>query len=175
MNKVILRGNIFSVMIGVTLWISMAASVGSQSTVLEVAVPDTATVVRKQEKTPLTGRLTAFEETKLTLAAGGYSETVPLNQVKSVSFEGDIWIEGQSLPSKIRGDFPKIIEALPVKAFKLNEPPKTAKIALDTMSDQGLQRLLKDTQDKSYGVKVILLDSPQKMIVKIAELEINPN
>ncbi|MFN9176401.1 MAG: hypothetical protein ACK58N_18350 [Synechocystis sp.] len=174
MNKVILRGSIFSVLIGVTLWISMAASVGSQSTVLEVAVPDTATVVRKQE-TPLTGRWTAFAETKLTLAAGGYSETVPLNQVKSVSFEGDIWIEGQSLPSKIRGDFPKIIEALPVKAFKLNEPPKTAKIALDTMSDQGLQRLLKDTQDKSYGVKVILLDSPQKMTVKIAELEINPN
>jgi hypothetical protein len=174
MNKVILRGSIFSGLIGVTLWVSMVASVGSQSTVLEVVVPDTATVVRKQG-TPLTGRLKAFEETKLTLSAGGETETVPLNQVKSVSFEGDVWIEGRSLPAKIRGDFPKIIEALPVKAFKMNEPPKTAKIALDTMSDQGLQRLLKDIQDKSYGVKFILLDSPQKMTVKIAELEINPN
>lgn len=174
MNKVTLRGSIFSGLIGVTLWVSMAASVGSQSTVLEVAVPDTATVVRKQG-TPLTGRLKAFEETKLTLESGGYSETVPLNQVRSVSFEGDIWIEGQSLPAKIRGDFPKIMEALPVKAFKLNEPPKNAKIALETMSDQGLQRLLKDTQNKSYGVKVILLDSPQKMTVKIVELETNRN
>jgi len=174
MNKVTLRGSIFSGLIGVTLWASMAASVGSQSTVLEVAVPDTATVVRKQG-TPLTGRLKAFGETKLTLESGGYSETVPLNQVKSVSFEGDIWIEGRSLPAKIRGDFPKIIEALPVKAFKLNEPPKTAKIALETMSDKGRQQLLKDTQNKSYGVKAILLDSPQKMRIKIAELEINPN
>ncbi|MEB3189671.1 MAG: hypothetical protein VKL42_04930 [Snowella sp.] len=174
MNKVILQRSIFSGLIGVTLWVSMAASVGSQSTVLEVVVPDTATVVRKQGN-PLTGRLMAFGETKLTVEAGGYSETVRLNQVRSVNFKGDVWIEGQSLPSRVRGDFPKIIEALPIKAFKLNEPPKTAKIALETMSDQGLQRLLRDTHDKSYGVKVILLDSSQKMTVKIAELEINPN
>ena len=78
MNKVILRGSIFSGLIGITLWASMAASVGSQSTVLEVVVPDMATVVRKQG-TPLTGRLTAFGVTKLTLAAGGETETIPLN------------------------------------------------------------------------------------------------
>ena len=73
----------------------MAAKVSSQSMALEVVVPDTATVARKHE-TPL--------REKLTLAAKGDSETVPLNKVKSVDFERDVWIKGQSLPSVNLGD-----------------------------------------------------------------------
>jgi hypothetical protein len=100
----------------------------------------------------------------------GYSEKIPLTQVQSIDFEeGGIWIEGQRLPVRFRGS--KILQDLPTKAFKLGNPPKKATIALATMSPQGLERLLKDTQNKSYGVKKILLDSSEKMTIYIGEIE----
>ena len=164
MNKVILRGSIFSGLIGITLWASIAASVGSQSTVLEVAVPDTATVVRKQ-RTPLTGRLTAFGETKLALAAGGETETVPLNQVKSVSFEGDVWIEGQALSSKIRG-YVKTWSGVPIKTFRLQKSAQSAEVDLNkviTVSD--LQKMI-NNKEKVQVLSKISFNSPQKMTIE---------
>ncbi len=164
MNKVILRGSIFSGLIGITLWASMAASVGSQSTVLEVAVPDTATVVRKQG-TPLTGRLTAFGVTKLTLAAGGETETVPLNQVKSVSFEGDVWIEGRSLPSKIRG-YIKTWSGVPIKAFRLQKSAQSARIDLKKVITVNDFRKILNNKEKVQVLSKISFNSPQKMTIE---------
>jgi hypothetical protein len=164
MNKVILRGSIFSGLISVTLWASISAGVGSQSTVLEVVVPDTATVVRKQG-TPLTGRLTAFGVTKLTLAAGGETETIPLNQVKSVGFEGDVWIEGRSLPSKIRG-FIKTWPGVPIKVFKLQKSAQSAQIDLHkviTVND--VQKMI-NNKEKVQVLSKIRFDSPQKMTIE---------
>lgn len=164
MNKVILRGSIFSGLIGITLWASMAASVGSQSTVLEVAVPDTATVVRKQG-TPLTGRLTAFGVTKLTVAAGGETETIPLNQVKSVGFEGDVWIEGRSLPSKIRG-YVKTWSGVPIKAFRLQKSAQSAQVDLNkviTVND--VQKMI-NNKEKVQVLSKIRFYSPQKMTIE---------
>jgi hypothetical protein len=164
MNKVISRRSIFSGLIIVTLWASISASVGSQSTVLEVAVPDTATVLRKQG-TPLTGRLMAFGETKLTLAAGGYSETVLLNQVKSVSFEGDVWIEGQALPSKIRG-YIKTWSGVPIKSFRLQKSAQLAQVDLNkviTVND--VQKMI-NNKEKVQVLSKISFDSPQKMTIE---------
>jgi len=163
-NKVILRGSIFSGLICVTLWVSMAASVGSQSTVLEVAVPDTATVVRKQG-TPLTGRLTAFEETKLTLSAGGYSETVPLNQVKSVSFEGDIWIEGRKLSSHIRGYPLPPWAGVPIKAFRLQKSAKSAQVDLNKVIPVNELQKMINNKERVRVLYEIRLNSPQKMTI----------
>ena len=164
MNKVILRGSIFSGLIGVTLWASIATSVGSQSTVLEVVVPDTTTVIRKQG-TPLTGRLTAFEETKLTLSAGGYSETVPLNQVKSVSFEGDVWIEGQSLPSKIRG-YIKTWSGVPIKVFKLQKSARSAQVDLNKVIPVNDVQKMINNKEKVQVLSKISFNSPQKMTIE---------
>ena len=164
MNKVILRGSIFSGLIGITLWASMAASVGSQSTVLEVAVPDTATVVRKQG-TPLTGRLTAFGVTKLTVAAGGETETVPLNQVKSVNFKGDVWIEGQALPSKIRG-YIKTWSGVPMKAFRLQKSAQSAQVDLNKVIPVNDAQKMINNKDKVQVLSKISFNSPQKMTIE---------
>jgi hypothetical protein len=163
-NKVILRGSIFSGLIGITLWASMAASVGSQSTVLEVAVPDTATVVRKQG-TPLTGRLTAFGVTKLTVAAGGETETIPLNQVKSVGFEGDVWIEGQSLPSKIRG-YIKTWPGVPIKAFRLQKSAQSVQIDLNKVIPVNDVQKMINNKEKVQVLSKISFNSPQKMTIE---------
>jgi hypothetical protein len=148
----------------------LQSSVRSQETALEVAVPDKATVARKQGQSSLTGQLTAFNRASLRLSAAGYSETVPLYQIKSIEFEGDVWIEGQRLRSRIRGTS-KTLQELPTNAFRLGNSPKKATISLKTMSPEGLERLLKDTRNKSYGVKKILLDSSEKMTIQIGEIE----
>jgi hypothetical protein len=133
-----------------------------------VAVPDKATVTRKQGAS-LTGQLTAFNQTSLTLSAGGYSEKVPLTQVKAIAFEGDVWSTGKPLPIKFRGS--KILPDFPLQALKLGNPPRQATIALATMSPQGRERLLEDTQNKPHGVKKILLNSSTKMTIHIGEIE----
>ncbi|MFM6131779.1 MAG: hypothetical protein ACKPBV_24190 [Sphaerospermopsis kisseleviana] len=156
--------SIFSGFIGVTLWAWFAASVGSQSTVLDVVVPNTATVVRKQG-TPLTGRLTAFGEIKLTLEAGGYSKTVPLNQVDSVSFEGDVWIEGRSLPSRIRG-YIKTWSGVPIKAFKLQKSAQSAQVDLNKVIITNDEQKMINNKEKVQVLSKISFDSPQKMMIE---------
>lgn len=171
MNKVILRGSIFSGLIGITLWASMAASVGSQSTVLEVAVPDTATVVRKQG-TPLTGRLTAFGETKLTLESGGYSETVPLNQVKSVSFKGNVWIPGKTPTFRIRS-YPGTWPDLPIKAFRLQKSARSAEVDLNKIIPVNEFKKMINDKEKVQTLKKIRFNSPQKITIYYSSMPKN--
>lgn len=172
MKKTILQGSIFALLwLGVASeghWAGWQGSARSQGTVLEVAVPDKATVTRKQGAS-LTGQLTAFNQTSLTLSAGGYSEKVPLTQVKAIAFEGDVWSTGKPLPIKFRGS--KILPDLPIPALKLGNSPRKATITLATMSPQGRERLLEDTQNKPHGVKKILLNSSAKMTIHIGEIE----
>lgn len=174
MKKTILRGSVLALLwLGVANeghWAGWQGSARSQGTVLEVAVPDKATVTRKQGAS-LTGQLTAFNQTSLTLSAGGYSEKVPLTQVKAIAFEGGVWITGNPLPTKFRAINIKILPDLPIQALKLGNPPRQATIALATMSPQGRERLLEDTQNKPHGVKKILLNSSAKMTIRIGEIE----
>jgi hypothetical protein len=172
-KKTILQGSVLALLLlGVASeghWAGGQGSARSQGTVLEVAVPDKATVTRKQGAS-LTGQLTAFNQTSLTLSAEGYSEKVPLTQVKAIAFQGgDIWSTGKPLPIKFRGS--KILPDLPIPALKLGNPPRQATIALATMSPQGRERLLEDTQNKPHGVKKILLNSSAKMTIYIGEIE----
>ncbi len=174
MKKTILQGSVLALLwLGVANeghWAGWQGSARSQGTVLEVAVPDKATVTRKQGAS-LTGQLTAFNQTSLTLSAGGYSEKVPLTQVKAIAFEGGVWITGNPLPTKFRAINIKILPDLPIQALKLGNPPRQATIALATMSPQGRERLLEDTQNKPHGVKKILLNSSAKMTIRIGEIE----
>ena len=173
MKKTILQGSVLALLLlGVASeghWAGGQGSARSGRQVLEVAVPDKATVTRKQGAS-LTGQLTAFNQTSLTLSAEGYSEKVPLTQVKAIAFQGgDIWSTGKPLPIKFRGS--KILPDLPIPALKLGNPPRQATIALATMSPQGRERLLEDTQNKPHGVKKILLNSSAKMTIYIGEIE----
>jgi hypothetical protein len=171
-KKTILQGSVLALLLlGVASeghWAGGQGSARSGRQVLEVAVPDKATVTRKQGAS-LTGQLTAFNQTSLTLSAEGYSEKVPLTQVKAIAFEGDVWITGKPLPTKFRGS--KILPDFPLQALKLGNPPRQATIALATMSPQGRERLLEDTQNKPHGVKKILLNSSAKMTIYIGEIE----
>ena len=173
MKKTILQGSVLALLLlGVANeghWAGWQGSARSQGTVLEVAVPDKATVTRKQGAS-LTGQLTAFNQTSLTLSAGGYSEKVPLTQVKAIAFEGDVWSTGKPLPIRFRGS-KKILPDFPLQALKLGNPPRQATIALATMSPQERERLLEDTQNKPHGVEKILLNSSAKMTIRIGEIE----
>lgn len=166
MNKTILRGVILSWLLGVTVWVS--AGVGGQVKVLEVVVPDTATVVRNQGAS-LTGQLTAFNEKTLTLTAAGYAEAIPLSQVKSIDFEGDIWIEGKPLSSKIRG-YTQTCQGIPIKAFILHKSTakqkSTAKINLNKVSKPKDCRNLGDLKNKTPVLAKISFDSPQTMTIE---------
>ena len=174
MKKTILQGSVLALLLlGVASeghWAGWQGSARSRGTVLEVAVPDKATVTRKQGAS-LTGQLTAFNQTSLTLSAGGYSEKVPLTQVKAIAFEGDVWIPGKHLRISFRAINIKILPDLPIQALKLGNPPRQATIALATMSPQGRERLLEDTQNKPHGVEKILLNSSAKMTIRIGEIK----
>jgi hypothetical protein len=130
----------------------------SQKTDLEVAVPETATISRNDGKSSLTGSLSDFSDKDVTISANGYSETVPLTQIKSIEFNGDIWIKGRALPARIRG-ITKTLEGMPVGSFKLGSSQKNAVISLKTMTSRGLERFLKDTANKPFGMKAIILES----------------
>jgi len=144
--------------------------VSSQKMDLEVAVPETATISRSEGKSSLTGNLSNFSDKDVTISANGYSEKVPLTQIKSIEFNGDVWIKGQKLPAQIRG-ITKILEGLPVGSFKLDNSQKSAVISLKTMTSRGLERFLKDTANKPFGVKAIILEQSDKLTIKIAEIE----
>lgn len=160
MHKAILRGSILSWFLGVTVWSS--AGVGSQVKVLEVIVPVSAKLVRT-EGTSLTGQLTAFNEKKLTLAVASNVETIPLNQVKSIDFNGDIWIKGKPLYSKIRG-YLKICSGVPIKAFTLQK--STAKINFNELLKPQDCQNLSDLKNKIQVLSKISFDSPQTMTIE---------
>ncbi|MDY7048645.1 MAG: hypothetical protein RPG89_08510 [Microcystis panniformis WG22] len=172
MKKTILQGSVLALLLlGVVSegqWLGWQSSARSQRTVLEVAVPDKATVTRKQGAS-LTGQLTAFNQTSLTLSAEGHSEKVPLTQVKAIAFEGDVWIPGKHPPIEFRAFAIKILPDFPLQGLKLGNPPRQGTINLATMSPQGRERLLEDTQNKPHGVKKILLNSSTKMTIHIGE------
>jgi hypothetical protein len=107
----------------------------------------------------------AFGVTKLTVEAGGEAETVPLNQVKSVSFEGDVWIEGRSLPSKIRG-YIKTWPGVPIKVFKLQKSAQSAQIDLNKVIPVNDVQKMINNKEKVQVLSKISFNSPQKMTIE---------
>jgi hypothetical protein len=136
--------------------------------VLEIAVPSLA-IVSLKPGSSYTGALTAFNSRNLTIAAGGYSKTFSLSQIKQVEFQGDVWIvtpDGTRKRLPIRG-IPIPLEVVPVTAFQLENPPHRAKVNLETvLSREEFERLSSPT-DRIHVVKKILFVSPEKMTISI--------
>lgn len=135
---------------------------------LEVAVPPSAIIRLKQEGS-YTGELIAFNSTNLVITANGFSETVPLSQIKQVEFQGEIWIDSPTGSRKrlpIRGlSIP--FEAVPVTAFNLGNPPNTAILDLETvLSEPEFERISSQTK-RIHVVKKILFESSETMTIKI--------
>ncbi len=83
----------------------------------------------------------------------------------SVSFEGDVWIEGRSLPSRIRG-YIKTWSGVPIKAFKLKTSAQSAQIDLNTVvKADDLQKMI-NNKEKVQVLSKISFDSPQKMTIE---------
>ena len=140
----------------------------NQERLLTVAVPSSA-IVRLKQGGSYTGGLTAFNSRNLVIAANGSSETVPLSQIKQVEFQGDVWIvtpEGTRKRVPIRGiTIP--LEAVPVTAFNLGNPPHTAMLNLETVLNQEEFERLSGQTDRIHVVKKILFESPETMTIRI--------
>ncbi len=135
---------------------------------LELAVPNSA-IVRLKQGNSYTGKLTAFNVENLEIVANSFSETVTFSQIKQVEFQGDIWIVISNETRKrvpIRGlSIP--LEAVPVNAFKLENPPHKAVLDLGTvLNEEEFERLSSQT-NKIYVVKKILFDSSETMTIRI--------
>lgn len=85
-----------------------------------------------------------------------------------MAFQGDVWIvtpEGTRKRVPIRGiTIP--LAAIPVTAFKLENPPQTAMLNLETLNKEEFERLSSQT-DRIHVVKKILFESPQTMTIRI--------
>ncbi|WP_036401601.1 hypothetical protein [Microcystis aeruginosa] len=169
MKKTILQGSVLALLLlGVANeghWAGWQGSARSQGTVLEVAVPDKATVTRKQGAS-LTGIQPSFNQTSLTLSAEGYSEKVPLTQVQAIAFQGgDIWVEGQRLPARIRG-FIKTWSGVPVSVLNLQNPPRSANLNLNGIENPEELKKLLSNNNKVRVLSKISFDSPRTMTVE---------
>ncbi len=148
--------------------IAQSSGTTNKEQLLEVAVPSSAIVRLKQEGS-YTGELIAFNSTNLMIKANGFSETVPLSQIKEVEFQGNIWIETPAGTRKrvpIRGlTIP--LEAVPVTAFNLGNPPNTAMLNLErVLSQEEFERLSNQT-NRVHVVKKILFESSETMTIRI--------
>ena len=151
------------------LWeITQSSPTANKEQLLEVVVPSSA-IVRLKQKGSYTGELIAFNSKNLVITANGFSETVPLSKIEQVEFQGDVWIVTQAGTRKrvpIRGiSIP--LEAVPVTAFNLVNPPHTAMLNLETvLSQEEFDRLSSQTK-RIHVVKKILFESSETMTIKI--------
>ena len=151
------------------LWqIAQRSGTANKEQLLEVAVPSSA-IVRLKQGGSYTGELIAFNSGNLQLAANGSSETVPLSQIKQVEFQDDVWIvtpAGTRKPVPIRGiTIP--IEAVPITAFNLENPPHTALLKLETVLSQSEFERLSSKADRIHVLKKIQFESSEKMTIMI--------
>ena len=148
---------------------SQNLEIAKNEQLLEVAVPSSA-IVRLKQGGSYKGELIAFNTKNLEIAANGFSETVTLSQIKQVEFQEDVWIvtpNGTRKRVPIRGGITIPLEAVPVSALNLGNPPSTAILNLETvLSREEFERLSNQT-DRIHVVKKILFESSEKMTIRI--------
>ena len=148
--------------------ISQSSEIANNEQLLEVAVPSSA-IVRLKQGGSYTGELTAFNSRDLVISANGFSETVTLSQIKQVEFQGDVWItttNGTRKRVPIRGlTIP--LEAVPVSALNLGNPPSTAVLNLETVLSREEFEKLSGQTDRIHVLKKILFESSEKMTIRI--------
>ncbi len=148
--------------------IAQRSQTSKKEQLLEVAVP-TSAIVRLTPKKSYTGELIDFNSRNLEITANGFSEKVALSEVKQIEFKGDVWIvtpNGTRKRVPIRGiTIP--LEGVPVKAFKLENPPHKAMLDLATvLNEEEFERLSGQT-NRVHVVKKILFESSETMTIRI--------
>lgn len=143
---------------------------------LPVALRESATVWPNKGNS-MSGLLTAFNQQGLTISQDDFSQTLQIDQIKRVEFQGSVWIPGSSGPRKIRGpektsSGQQIWRGVSVTALDWQGPSKTAMLRLGAvLSGEELQDLLSIAADNIYVVEEIVFESPGKMTIKAAPVE----
>ena len=151
------------------LWqIAQRSGNANKKQLLEVAVPSSV-IIRLKQGGSYTGELIAFNSRNLEVTANSFSETVPLSQIKQVEFQDDVWIvtpAGTRKRVPIRGiTIP--LEAVPITAFNLKNPPHTALLNLETVLSQSEFERLSSKADRIHVIKKIQFESSEKMTIMI--------
>lgn len=151
------------------LEIAQNSTLTKQRNPLNLVVPELVTIRLKKES--YTGKLTAFNANNLTIEGNGKSQKFLISKIQKIEFKGDVWInntDGTIRRVPWRGSS-KILQELPITALKLEKNLKKATLHLDNMTEEGYNRFIKNAS-KNYGIKMIVFDSPEKITVKIKEL-----
>ncbi len=105
--------------------------------VLEVALPESATV-RLTSGRSVSGKLTRFSASDLTLSIRGQSQTLPHAQIRQVEMRGSVWIpnpDGNREARPIRGSS-RSWENVPVSALVWNDSSNLASLNLQGVLTQ---------------------------------------
>ncbi len=141
--------------------------------VLKIAVPESATV-RLASGRSYTGQLSAFNAEHLTVSANGHAKTVPLSQLQQVEFQGSVWFsntDGSRRRSRrIRG-LGQTLEAVPVSALGLGNPPNSATLNLATVLKPQEFAQLTQKSDQIHAIQKIRFESANTMTVKIVAVK----
>ena len=148
--------------------ISQSSEIVNNEQLLNVLVPPSA-IVRVKQGGSSTGELIAFNSKDLVISANGSSATVALSEITEIEFQGDIWIATENGTRKrvpIRGtSIP--LDAVPVSALNLSDPPSTAEINLENvLSTEEFEKLTGQAK-RIHVIKKILFESSEKMTIRI--------
>lgn len=144
------------------------ASIISNQRMLEVALPESATV-RLTAGGSYTGELTAFDAENLTLSANGFSQTVPVAEILQVEFQGNVWIhnpDGQIRSRRIRG-ISVTLEGVPTNALELTDSSNLAMLDLEAVLSDGEFDQLSSNPNLIHALKQLQFSDSESMAVKI--------
>ena len=140
----------------------------SNQKILEVVLPVSA-IVRLTSGGSYTGELTAFNSTNLTLSASGFSQIVPLAQIRQVDFQGDVWIPneaGTRRRGRIRG-LTQTLVGVPLTALELGDPSNIGTLNLETVLSQEEYERLSSNPERIHVIKELLFETPGETTVKV--------
>lgn len=141
-------------------------NINNHVTTLEMSVPRKATVIFRKGGPTHSGSLTLLNSQQLTLALDGDQEKIPLNQIRSITFRGDTWIDGEWRPSEIR-DSPSSLSDVLIRAFKLQNPPKSAILNLKTGISPKKLKELPDIKGKIFVLRSIDFETHKTMKISM--------
>lgn len=128
--------------------------------VLEVALPESATV-RLTSGRSVTGKLTRFSASDLTLSVSGQSRTLPHAQIRQVEMRGTVWIpnpDGNIEAYRIRG-LSQSLENVPVSALVWNDSSNLASLNLQGVLTQGEFNSLTSNPSLIYALSRVSFES----------------
>ena len=128
--------------------------------VLEVALPESATV-RLTSGGSVTGKLTRFSASDLTLSVSGQSRTLPHAQIRQMEMGDTVWIrnpDGNREARRIRG-VSQSLENVPVSALVWNDSSNLASLNLQGVLTQGEFNRLTSNPSLIYALSRVSFES----------------